>query len=278
MTYSNYHVHCSFCDGEGEPEEYIKQAIDYGFKSIGFSSHAPIPFDNTWAMREGRALDYCSVIRELKAKYQGIIDVYLGMEIDYIPNLTGPSKFKDLNLDYTIGSVHFVTPKRDGEYLSVDGPEENIITLLREVYDGDIKALVRDYYMLVRNMIETEKPDIVGHFDLVKKNNRGSQYFNEDEKWYMDEVLNTLECAAKSGIMIEINTGGITRGYMDVPYPSPWILKECRKLDIPVMLNSDAHAPGTINSWFENAVQVMKDAGYSEQKVLLNNHWEKVCI
>ena len=41
---TNYHSHCSFCDGKAPMEEFIKEAIRQGFSAYGISSHAPLPF------------------------------------------------------------------------------------------------------------------------------------------------------------------------------------------------------------------------------------------
>ncbi len=42
---TNYHSHCSFCDGKAPMEEFIREAIRQGFTAYGVSSHAPLPFD-----------------------------------------------------------------------------------------------------------------------------------------------------------------------------------------------------------------------------------------
>lgn len=123
MRFSDFHLHCSLCHGEGDPEQFVEVAINLGLAAIGFSSHAPLPLDNRGAMAESDMVEYCSTIRKLEKKYQGKIKMYLGMEIDYFPGLSGPGsrKFRDLGLDYTIGSVHFMRDDLSGKYLSIAG-------------------------------------------------------------------------------------------------------------------------------------------------------------
>jgi len=50
MNLTNYHSHCSFCDGRAPMEDFIIQAIKMGFTGYGISSHAPLPFpaDGQW--------------------------------------------------------------------------------------------------------------------------------------------------------------------------------------------------------------------------------------
>lgn len=274
MVYSNYHTHCFFCDGEGEPEEYVREAINQGFCAIGFSSHSPLPF-SPWTMKEERVEEYINTINALKAKYKGVIEIYAGLEIDYIRGIYGPrsGRFNKLNLDYNIGSIHTIKCENTGEYLNVDGSAEEFEKMLDLIFEGSMERFVQGYYGLVREMIEIHSPDIIGHLDLIKKNNRGGRYFNEDEIWYRDEVLKTLNTIAGSSCILEVNTGGMSRKYTDTFYPSPWILEECSRLCIPVMINADAHSPKNIGAYFNEAASALKDAGYTKQRILYNGKW-----
>ena len=75
MYWSNYHTHCSFCDGRSSMESYIRFAIAKGIKRYGFSSHAPLPFLTMWTMKEDDFKDYLSEFNRLKQKYQEKIDI-----------------------------------------------------------------------------------------------------------------------------------------------------------------------------------------------------------
>lgn len=275
MVYSNYHTHNHYCDGFMQPEDYVKQAIGLGFDVLGFTSHAPLPFYNTYTLKEERLQEYCDEIRDLKERYKDKIQIYLGLEIDYIPGVMGTDspKYKELGLDYAIGSVHIIKNPRTDEHIGVDESKERFEELLNDVFEGDIKKLVDHYYSLVRSMLKEHKPDIIGHFDLLKKFNKDGTYFNEDEEWYREEILKTLKAVADSGAVLEINTGAISRGYLDTFYPSLWILKECRELNIPIVLNSDAHRPGDLNTYFEPALEAAKSVGYTKQRRLFKGRW-----
>lgn len=278
MYNSNFHMHCRFCDGKGEPEEYVLKAISLGFPSIGFSSHAPLPFEAVWTMKESKVEEYCETLRGLREKYKGQIEIYLGMEIDYLPGINGPAlqKFKDLGLDYTIGSVHCMESGKPGEYLTIDGSVVNFERVLNEVFKGDIQEMVRDYYKRIRDMVSIHNPSIIGHFDIIKKNNINSSYFSEDEDWYRAEILETLNFLSGTGVIIEVNTGGIARKYIDDIYPTEWILRECKKLNIPIMLNSDAHTPDDIAAYYEEAIGILKEIGFTKQHIMLNRSWQTV--
>lgn len=125
-------------------------------------------------------------------------------------------------------------------------------------------------------MVRERKPDIIGHFDIIKKNNLSGNYFSEDEDWYKQEIHDTLIEVARSGCIVEASTAGMARGCTNDLYPSMWILKECRELNIPIMLNSDAHTPKELNADFKVAVKKLNAVGYFEQSVLLNGTWKQV--
>lgn len=275
MNYSNYHTHCLFCDGKGDPEDYIKKAISLSFHSLGFSSHAPVHVPSSWTMKEENLNNYVQTIKNLKEKYKNQIQVYCGLEIDYFPGVSGPDseKFKKLDLDYTIGSVHFMKNKDTSEYLTVDGDEEEYTRIIEVFFKGDVHAFVTKYYCLIRRMLSEHKLQIVGHLDLIRKNNKNERYFNETEHWYKEEIIKTLKAIKNSGAILEVNTGAIARGYLTTPYPSSWILKECYELDIPITLNSDGHSPENLDAFFDESLNMLRYAGYKQVYFMNNKRW-----
>src|SRR5687768_9967132 len=102
--WSNFHTHSSFCDGKGELSEYVQEAKKLKMLSLGFSSHAPVPFPTKWCMKSERLPEYLESVRKLKVLNHDL-DIYAGLEVDFIPGVTSPNVFKN-KLDYTIGSVH----------------------------------------------------------------------------------------------------------------------------------------------------------------------------
>ena len=81
---TNYHSHSLYCDGRAGMEDFVRFAISEGFTSYGFSSHAPLPFSTAWAMEWDRMDDYLAEFHRMKKKYARKIELYLGLEIDYL--------------------------------------------------------------------------------------------------------------------------------------------------------------------------------------------------
>ncbi|NLM10337.1 MAG: histidinol-phosphatase HisJ [Clostridiaceae bacterium] len=273
---STYHTHSVFCDGEMMPEDYVVAAIKKGFSAIGFTSHAPVLFNTDWTMKPENLCKYIDTIKGLQEKYKEQIQIYTGLETDFYPNSRNFGDYP--GIDYTIGSVHFIYDEKNDRYLTVDGPAGEYRDLLHNVFNDDIRAFVETYFDRLGEMIKMQPPDIVGHLDVIKKNNTNSLYFNETDKWYRNKVEEILNIISKTNVIVEVNTGGISRGYTSEVYPSEWILKLIREMDIPVVLNSDAHHPDLIDSYYTEAVKILKNIGFTHQRVLYNGHWQNVLL
>ncbi len=277
MSWTNLHTHCNFCDGHGSPATLVKRAQETGLDGLGFSSHAPLPFPTRWAMKAHRLGEYLREIQRLKSKYSGTFPVYLGLEADYVPHFSRPSDFSArYNLDYIIGSVHFAGYSKSLDHWSVDCPPERFEAGIQDIFGGDTEALFTEYYRRIAYMAEHSPPDIIGHLDLIKKNNRDNRFFSEESPAYRSAVERTLQVISKTRCIVEVNTGGISRGYTDSVYPSPWILRRCRALDIPVTLSADVHSPDFLTAGLDDAAAVLRDVGYREIRVLTVQGWEDV--
>jgi len=263
---TNYHTHTHHCDGLAAPEQFAAAALDKGLEALGFSGHAPVPFSTGWTMPAEKLQPYLTEVREVQARYRGRLRIDLGLEVDYLPGRLGPrsERIRALGLDFTVGSVHFITepPRADGFSWTVDGTSAEIEQGLREEFGVNVRRLVERYYERVGELAEYSAPDIFAHLDVVKKNNRDGRYFSESEPWYRTAVAGALRRIAVSGSIVELNTGGVVRNTSGAFYPSEWILSECLKLGIPVMVNADAHRPEDLDGHFREAHALLHELGF----------------
>lgn len=276
--WTNYHSHTHYCDGKGSVTDYLGEACNQGMLSYGFSSHAPTPFSWPWTMKMESLEDYLFEVESGKAKYLGMIEVYTGLEVDFIPGVVSVLSpwIDQADLDYTIGSVHFVDSFEDGTPWEIDGTHKIFLDGLSAVFKNDCKAAVRRYFSLTRQMIEEAPPTIVGHLDKIKMQNIDGKYFSEDEKWYQEEILQTLELIRDTGLFLEINTRGLYKKKCTTCYPSPATFGHIRQMNIPVMLNSDSHVPGEMTGLFSETANLLLSHGINKAHVLSRDQWQEV--
>ncbi|MEI7662562.1 MAG: histidinol-phosphatase [Bacteroidota bacterium] len=274
----NLHTHTRFSDGSAEPEAYIEEALRQGFTTLGFSDHSPVPFENSFAIREEELQAYGETIRELQALYsaggpgasdpagKSKIQILLALEIDFIPGITRTfNEYRQLlALDYTIGSVHLVRNSDPGHLWFIDGPDIAIYDRgLTGVFNGDIRKGVTAYYRQIQEMVAIQKPDIVGHLDKIKMYNR-DRYFSEEAPWYVELVDETLGLIKETGCVVEVNTRGIYKKRSETLFPGPAILKKLFQQNIPITLSSDAHKPHEISLLFTETKELLYDLGFRE--------------
>ena len=106
-----YHTHTARCGhATGEDEEYVKSAIKLGIKRLGFSDHIILPagFEQPTIRGSYDLLDdYISSIKSLKEKYKNDIEILVGFEAEYYPEMVEYYKYLlREKVDYLILGQH----------------------------------------------------------------------------------------------------------------------------------------------------------------------------
>lgn len=277
MIQANYHVHSNYCDGKNTLEEMVNAGIKAGLKSMGLSSHMPLPFSNDWTMEEANLENYFKDVANLKKKYALSIELYCGMEIDYFIDRTGISELAKKvlpRLDYSIMSIHTIGSTYSDDVSYIDESQEDFAKGIRKYYDNQSREFIEDYYKAIGNLVLQYQPDILGHIDLIKKYNQGNFFFNEKDDWYQETVKHCLDIIATTNTRMEINTGANMRVPGVGRYPSDWMIPEMRKRNIPITIGGDAHSVDGIVSEFNEAEALLLSYGYKEYWILNNGRWE----
>lgn len=281
MPLSNYHSHCTFCDGRSLPEDFIRFALAHGFRAYGFSSHSPLPFDTFWNMPKDDMQDYLAEIDRLKKKYNGKLEIYVGLEIDYLDAAYNASipYFRQLPLDYRIGSIHYLPVSAElleKNMVCIDGSFRDYAHAVNRYFEGDIRKLVERYFASLEAMIETGGIDIVGHLDKIYMNGQKYAGFSFEASWYQEPLRACLEKIAQKGLMVEVNTKNLLK--KGETYPRQACFSTLRELQIPVMVNSDCHYPDLVNDGRAEAFALLKAAGFRSTRELVKGRWEDVSI
>lgn len=281
MQPSNFHSHCTFCDGRSHPEDYIKFALSANFRAYGFSSHSPLPFETFWNMSAIDMPEYLNEITRLKEKYKDRIEIYTGLEIDYLDDTYNASipYFQDLPLDFRISSVHFIPweqPLLEVNMTCIDGSYSDFAAAIEQRYKGKIRLAVEDFYHSSMQMVEMGGFDIVGHMDKIYMNASRHPGFDINAGWYYKLIEEYTDLIAQKGLIVEINTKNYLRKQQTFPHLN--LFKLLKRQHIPVMVNTDSHFPDLINAGRTDALQLLKAAGFQTTRELVAGKWEDIEI
>ena len=271
----NLHQHSLFSDGKAEPAAYARKAAELGFSAIGFTEHSPLPFPTPFSLKTENVNEYIRVTKELKKDYSGRLEIYRGLEMDFVPGMSEDFSFwrKLAQADYLIGSVHLVKPDDSDQLWFTDGPDRNVYDKgIEDLFGGDVKKAVTRFFTQTMEMIETQDFEVIGHFDKIKMHNQ-NRFFREDEKWYQDLIDKVIGLIKQKGIIAEVNTRGLYKKRSDSLFPDGITLKKVKENRIPVMISSDAHQPDELNALFDVAERKLKEYGFETVMKLQNGRW-----
>lgn len=267
----NLHTHGIFGDGKNEYEDTVKKAIELGFSSIGFSEHSHTQFDESYCMSKEDTLLYRKIIYSLKDKYDGIIDVFLGIEFDIFSD-DDPTAY-----DYVIGDAHYI--KTGNGYAEIDPAKPDDLKKTIDTYfGGNSLDFAKAYYETMANLTYLKKCDIAGHFDLVTKHCDSGRIFDTSSNLYRKYALESVTAVAEKIKVFEINVGSIARGYRTTPYPEPFLLKRICELGCGVVISSDCHNKDFLNTNFDLGLNLAKECGFKEVLILTKDGFKGIRI
>lgn len=251
---SSPHCHTTLVDGKSTAEQVVSAAVAAGFVSLGFSEHGPQKIDPAYGLRDEEVGSYRSTVLSLRALYADRLRVHLGIERDFY------SHANRADYEYVIGACHYFL-YRDG-FCAVDGSFEDLRKYRDELCGGDGVRMAVDYFDLVGTYAQSYQTDIVAHFDLIKKQNAGGRLYDPDDPSVIHAAFAALDLVFKSGAMLEVNTGGMARGYLDTPYPDMRYLRRWKELGGRVIVGSDCHDAPQIAYAFEMMPAYLAAAGF----------------
>jgi len=241
----DYHVHTTFSDGRNDLQEYVHEAVKKKFDEIGFSDHIYLKKED-WSMVPADLPKYVNKIAGVKKVSQILIKT--GLEVEFAPHqMEGLMQMINrFDFDYLMGSVHFI------DNWQFDSEKQ-----IEEWKRRDVNQVYEQYFDTVQTMAKTQLFDFVGHLDLVKK-------FGFRPKGDLkDLLLETVKTISKSGMCIEVNTGGLRKPCHEI-YPSEKLLKMCFDNSLPITFGSDAHLSEDVGAGFDKAMDLVRKAGYIE--------------
>ena len=262
------HNHTVYCDGKSTAEEMVLRAIELGFVSFGVSGHGYCPYDPTGMPRKDE-VKYREEVQRLQALYGDRLEILLGVEHDSL------MPYDSFAYDYMIESVHNLY--KDRYVYSVDWDQPHLEDTIR-VHGGDVYDYCKVYFDTCAETYMNSPAQIAGHIDLVCKFNEKTPLFDENDPRYLNAAFEALDCALEKGMVIEVNTGAMARGYKSVPYPAPTLLKRVKEKGGRVMVNSDCHDAKNLVFGYDTARELLLHCGFDSAVILRKNGFEEIGI
>lgn len=252
IDYHTHHVRCGHASGE--LEEYVQKGIALGLSQLGLSDHMPLLHVDPAAYLPGMAMPmdelprYAEEAFRLQRQYKDRIDLRVGLEGDYIEGWEREIQaiVETYPWDYVIGSVHFLGEWDITDYRQTDGwSSRDAYEVYEQYYDAVCKAARTGFY------------DYIGHIDVVKR------FGFKPERPVEHLERRALEAVREAGLAIELNASGL-RMPVNEMFPSRRMLEYARQLGIPVTIGSDAHQPERLAQYLDQAVDLLRDVGFTE--------------
>ncbi|MBE5997015.1 MAG: PHP domain-containing protein [Lachnospiraceae bacterium] len=225
----NLHTHTSRCHhASGTEEEMILAAIRAGIDVMGFADHAPMivrdDFVSGIRMTPEELPGYVDVLRELRVKYAGVIEIPIGLEAEYFPDV-----FEDFlkmvrreEVEFLILGQHYLGNEKDSPYVGTQTDNEDFL---------------RFYVDQVCEAMDTGVFTYVAHPDLIQ--------FIGDENVYEQEMRRLARHAAKKNMVLELNVNGARD---DRNYPDPRFWKIAGEEGCQAVIGIDAHHPKFVDT------------------------------
>ena len=228
---NSYHNHTARCHhAGGEDEEYVRAAIEAGYKTFGFADHAPHLYKNGYVssvrMLPSELEGYVCSIRALREKYKSDIDIYAGLELEYFPAL-----FDDDMELYRAAGIEYVALAQHS--VGNESIEERIDSF-KLTSDADVLVAYVDQCI---KGIRTGRFSFMAHPDVL--------HYVGDDSFYVKECRRLINAAAEEGMPLELNMLGMAT---DRYYPVPLFWRTVSEMGAAVIIGADAHSPGRVFS------------------------------
>ena len=265
------HSHTHYCH-HGERvafSAYIEQAVSHGFSKYSLTEHPPLPTNwladpemmDLLAMPTEDIFPYIQEAKLVKEQYADIIQISVGLELDYLEGKEGFTKdiltYGDGHIEEAVVSVHFLRGKEGMRCVDFSANDWRD-GLLR--YYGSMDKVVDEYFDQVEAAIRFAGtlaiPTRIGHLLLIKKFAKELPAFDEEQ--IHSRLKRILPLLKTAHVGIDANMSGLRVKTCQEAYVPFMFLHEANSLGIEVVYGSDAHRPNDVGShwdWFEKAMK-----------------------
>lgn len=241
-------------------DEYVRQE----FAWVGITEHMP-PLRKRFMYPEeaaaGESLSslrqrfhrYVARCRSLQEELSDRIRVYVGFETESYPGaLQWARQLRDeYRPDYIVGSIHHL------EDIGFDLSAASYRAAVDRA--GGIEALYRRYFDRQYELIVRLRPQVVGHFDLIR-------LYDPDYRIRLKhpdiqkKIHRNLEAIRQLGLAIDVNARAYLKGF-DEPYPSIAILQQAIAAGIFLLPGDDSHDIQSVGAYLDDVLGLLQTLG-----------------
>ncbi|QSZ34189.1 hypothetical protein DSL72_005778 [Monilinia vaccinii-corymbosi] len=269
MAFSMHSHSGQFCPGHAKDtlEQVIQAAISRGMQTFALTEHMPRNSNSDLYPEEVEAGDDISILIprheaylieaiRLREKYKNELSILIGFEGEWIRADYGPlvkELAADPTIDFFIGSVHHV------HEIPIDYDAAFYAKAVGKS-DGSEERLYEDYFEQQYEMLQTLRPKVVGHFDLIRLLGEKPDRDLSEWKGVWEKVLRNLFEVVEYGGLLEINTSALRKGLKE-PYPGKQICEAYIRLGGKFTMSDDSHGIDHVGTNFSRAVEYLESLG-----------------
>jgi histidinol-phosphatase (PHP family) len=262
-----------FCEhAKDSLREVLEAAAAAGYHTFGVSEHAPRSQERFLYKTErekGYDLDrlsrdfeaYAAAVRQLADEFDGRLNVLCGFEAEVIPAASYRDEMLNhrerFGFDYMVGSVHYV------DEMPIDSARVDFERALAA--RGSLEALAVAYYEAVGGMVRALRPEVVGHFDLIRLH--AGPDARLDTAPIREAAVRALAAVRDGNAILDLNTAGYRKG-LGTPYPAPWLVETAHAMGIGLCFGDDSHGPAQVGQGIDEARRYLLENGVGHVTVL----------
>ena len=235
-----FHSHTFRCGhAVKDIEDYVTEAIKYGYKKYGVSDHVFLPgVICPWIRGDYSLLgEYINEFNRCKSKFKDQIEMYLGFECEWSIYYKKyyESLLRDRGFDYLICGQHMGFNENFESYGYITDDLDNQEPGLLRYRDDIISAIKSGLFLYIAH------PDLF-FASCVKVTPLYEQITKE-----------IIEAAIENNVALEVNIHGILRekvrkGVRYLEYPCDYFWQEAAKTKVKIVYGGDFHNPTEIGS------------------------------